>query len=312
MDQAILHKYFKGTASEEEEKMILRWVEASEENKQQYLKERMFYDVSLFSDYDKKQHGKTPNKRRLLPFLKWAGGVAASIVVLLSCYVLIDEYAYSQHVQWQTITVPAGQRIQIVLPDSTKVWINAKSTLKYANNFGKRSRKVELDGEAFFEVTKNARIPFIVNTEDKQIEVVGTSFNVNAYSGTNEFETMLVEGIVDIYSANNHKIITRLTKDELFIAQGNQYRKKSVSSYEHLRWRDGLYCFDDAPFGIILKNLEKYYNVNFTVENPDILTHQITGKFREKDGVEHVLRTIQKDHKFSYSISEDRETIVIK
>lgn len=310
MNQAALHKYFKGIASQREEELILEWLESSEENRQAYLKERMLYDVALFSG-EKEEPSARKEKRRFIPLIKWTAGIAASLLLLLSSAILINEYLYSYDAHQQTVTVPAGQRAHIVLADGTKVWLNAKSTLKYSASFGQHDRTVELDGEAYFEVTKNTKIPFLVNTENNQIKVVGTTFNVNAYKGTNEFEAMLVEGIVDIYPANQNQLITRLSPNELFIAQGTTYRKKTVGSYEHLRWREGLYCFDDAPFGVILKNLEKYYNINFVVDNPEILNYQITGKFREKDGVEHVLRTIQKDHKFTYTISEDRETVRI-
>lgn len=310
MNQATLHKYFQGTASQREEELILDWLESSEENKQVYLKERMLYDVALFSG-EKEQSAIKRETKRFIPLLKWTAGIAASILVILGSAIFINEYRHTDDIQLQTVTVPAGQRAQIVLPDGTKVWLNVKSTLRYATNFGKRDRTVELDGEAYFEVTPNAQIPFWVNTENNSVRVVGTSFNVNAYKGSNEFETMLVEGIVDIYPANQSQVITRLAPNELFFAQNNTYRKKTVESYEHLRWREGLYCFDDASFGVILKNLEKYYNINFVVDNPEVLSYQITGKFREKDGVEHVLRTIQKDHKFAYSISEDLETVRI-
>lgn len=119
--------------------------------------------------------------------------------------------------QLQTITVPAGQRVHITLADGTRVWLNSKSAMKYAANFGRNERNVELDGEAYFEVAKNKSIPFYAHTETNKVKVVGTSFNVCAYSGSHEFGTTLVEGIVDIYPANSSRIITRLQKDSIVI-----------------------------------------------------------------------------------------------
>lgn len=310
MNQIILHKYFKGIASQREEELILEWVESSEENRKAFQKERMLYDVALFSA-EKKQTENVQHSR-VITMAKWGLRIAASVLVLLSCGLLFNEYNYSRSAQLQTVTVPAGQRAEIVLADGTKVWLNARSTLTYAANLGKESRNVELDGEAYFEVVKNSDMPFFVNTERNKIKVVGTSFNVSAYQGSNAFETTLVEGIVDIYNREDDKMITRLTKDQYFTANGEGYQKKYLHSYEFLRWKEGLYCFDDTPFKCLLDKLEKYYSVNITVEQPDILDYQCTGKFKENDGIEHILKVIQKDHAFSYRINENKDSIVIR
>ena len=210
------------------------------------------------------------------------------------------------------VTLTAGQRAQITLADGTKVWLNSESTLSYRSDFGRRDRDVELDGEAYFEVAKNKEIPFYVNTETNQVRVVGTHFNVCAYKGSNEFETTLVEGIVDIYAYDNERPLTRLTKNEFFGSYQGKYKKAVLPSYDYLRWREGLYCFDDSPFSCILTKLEKYYNVKITVENPKVLNYRCTGKFKEQDGVEHILKVIQKDHPFTYSISEEGDSIRIE
>ncbi|MDL2247388.1 FecR family protein, partial [Bacteroides sp. OttesenSCG-928-J23] len=239
MNQTTLHNYFRGTASEREEKLILDWVDASEENRKMFQKERMLYDLTLFQNTTetKKRDTRSNNLRHIT---RWGIRVAASVVVLLSCWTLISEYRYNHNSGMQTVTVPPGQRAEITLPDGTKVWLNAKSTLMYATDFGRKERNVELDGEAYFEVTKNAGKTFYVHTETKKIGVVGTSFNVNAYKGTNEFEAVLIEGIIDIYPAESDKIITRLEKNESFLAYQDKQKKIKSGSHEQLRWKDGL------------------------------------------------------------------------
>ena len=107
-----------------------------------------------------------------------------------------------------------------------------------------------------------------------KVRVVGTSFNVCAYKGSKEFETTLVEGIVDIYPSCNDQVITRLQKDEFFANYDGRCKKTILPSYEYLRWKEGLYCFDDVPFSGILDKLEKYYNVKITVTSPRLLTHE--------------------------------------
>ena len=309
MEQYILVNYFKGIATIDEEKQILDWVEASAENRKSFQKERMLYDIALFSNEKQEKKNK---KIRILPIIQWGARIAAMIVLIIGTSYFLKDYYYNQAAQLQTVTVPAGQRAQITLADGTKVWLNAESTITYGTSFGREERNVNLDGEAYFEVAKNEEIPFYVNTEKNQVRVVGTSFNVCAYSGTNSFETTLIEGIVDIFIGGSSRPITRLTKNEFFADYNGQCKKTILPSYEYLRWKEGLYCFDDSEFKHILSRLEQYYNVKITVNTPQLLNYRCTGKFKEQDGIEHVLKVIQKDHHFTYTINEEGDQITIQ
>lgn len=310
MNQELLHNYFKGIASIEEEEQILRWVDEAPENRQAFKKERMLYDIALFTN--EQQLRQKDKMRRSLPLLKWSARIAAVVLVAISCGLLIKEYQYNQAAPMQTIAVPAGQRAQITLADGTRIWLNAKSTLTYASNFGRNDRNVTLEGEAYFEVAKNKEIPFYVNTERNKVRVVGTSFNVCAYKESNEFETTLVEGIVEIYAANIKKPIAQLEKNEFFGEYNGKRKKTVLPSYEYLRWKDGLYCFDDSELGHILNRLQLYYNVKITVKNKELLSHRYTAKFKEQDGVEHILKVIQKDQHFTYTMNEEKDEIIIE
>lgn len=309
MNQELLYKYFKGNASVEEEKYILKWIEESKENKKEYLNERMLYDATLFSNRHKiRRETSFP----LSSLLKWGMRSAAGIIIAFFSYFIANDYIYNKKAKLQTITVPAGQRAQITLADGTKIWLNSQSTLSYAANFGRNGRKVELNGEAYFEVAKNKNIPFYVQTNMNRIKVVGTSFNVCAYKGSKEFETTLIEGFIDIYTKNGNMVITHLKKNDFFSNYNGKYKKKVMLSHEHLRWKEGLYCFDDAPFSGILSKLEKYYNVKITVSKSELLKYEgCTGKFREQDGIEHILRTISKDHPFHFRINAEKDSITI-
>lgn len=311
MDQKLLYKYFKGTATIDEEKQILDWVDESPANRNAFQKERMLYDIALFTD--EKKLKKEQKTLRILPVLRWSVRIAAVVVVALSCGFLFRDYQYNKAAQMQTVAVPAGQRAQITLADGTHVWLNAKSTLTYASNFGRTERNITLEGEAYFEVAKNKDIPFYVNTEKNKVRVVGTSFNVCAYKDSKEFETTLVEGIVDIYAANDaSKPIVRLEKNEFFGDYDGKLKKTVLPSYEYLRWKEGLYCFDDSELSHILNRLELYYNVKITVKNKKLLSHRYTAKFKEQDGVEHILKVIQKDQNFKYYINEEKDQITIE
>ena len=310
MDQQILHKYFRGETNEDEERRIIEWTENSPENRDRFLEERKFYDIALFMNAEEKAQ---PKKAKTIMMVKWSMGIAASIIVILSCGLLWKEYQYSTiPLALQSVTVPPGQRAQITLADGTTVWLNAQSTLKYDKDFGLKNRDVQLDGEAYFEVAHDKKLPFYVNTDMNKIGVVGTRFNVCAYSGTDFFEAALVEGVIDIYEHNGVKPIVRMQPDEIFYAADGKYKRSRMRSDDFLRWKEGLYCFDDTPLDDLLSRLEKYYNVKFIVKNKEVLNYKCTGKFKEQDGVEHVLRVIQKDNPFKYTVQEDGKTIIIE
>ena len=152
-----------------------------------------------------------------------------------------------------------------------------------------------------------------MNTEQNQIRVVGTKFNVCSYNGTDIFETALVEGIIDVYNVMDEATpIARLHKDEMLIAESGMYKRSKMDSHDFLRWKEGLYCFDDAPLSEVFDKLQKYYNISIVVENPSVLNYRCTGKFKERDGIEHILRVIQKDHSFSFKTDVERNTITVK
>lgn len=306
MEQSLLHKYFKGETSIEDEKRILDWIDESEENRHTFQNERLLYDVALFSTTKKSAIS------RFIPIIKWSVAAAAMFALVFTCGYWFSQSHQELYVNIQTITVPAGQRAHIALADGTSVWLNSKSTLKYASNFGEKGRDVELDGEAYFEVSHNKEIPFYVHTKKNKIRVVGTTFNVCAYTGSEEFDTYLIEGIVDIFKGQSEEKLTRLEKDQYLSITQNGIQKGIIKSKDFLRWREGIYCFDDVAFADLLKRLELYYDMKIVISNPKILDYRCTGKFKQQDGIEHVLKVIQKDHYFQYSFNKDRDTITLK
>lgn len=306
MEKETLHRYFKGQATEAEERQVLDWVDASAENRSVYLQERMLFDVALLHPVAHKK------QKRLTPVMRWVAGIAASVVVLIAVAHMAHEYATPHDHEAQTITVPAGQRAHLTLADGTKVWLNAGTTLTFPATFGRASRDVQLDGEAYFEVKGNPQRPFNVYTENNRIEVTGTAFNVSAYGGTAFFKTFLLTGIVDVHFLHADEASVRLKQNEVLESYQGKKTKKKSDADEQIKWKDGLYCFDDTAFELFLEKLEIYYDVVFVVENEEVLNYQVTGKFREQDGVEHVLKTIQRDHEFVYDIKANSDTIRIR
>lgn len=308
MDRDLIYRYFRGDASEEEEIKLLDWVEESKENRETFNRERMLFDIALFSSHEDAK----AKRIKFRSILRWSYRVAAVIIVLFSVNVLVGEYITKQAPTIQTITAPEGQHTKLSLADGTEVWLNSNSKLTYTTSFNSKERVVKLDGEAYFNVAHNKKVPFFVKTERNIIKVVGTSFNVRAYRGSNLFETRLIDGVVDIYKADGSTKLTRLKKSEFFGDYGNdKYAKRVITDNDYLMWKEGIYSFNNELFANIISKLRNYYDVEITLNNPTALNYRYTGKFKSQDGIEHILKVMQKVNKFYYTISEDKKEILI-
>ncbi|MDD2954140.1 MAG: FecR domain-containing protein [Parabacteroides sp.] len=245
------------------------------------------------------------------------GYAAAVCVAVLSTWMIMSRDTEvlpeaAPLIAYAEFATPSGQRAKVKLPDGTTVWLNARSVLRYPSQFTGGVRKVELNGEAFFEVSRDEKKPFVVSTEKLDIKVLGTEFNVFAYKGRNEFHTSLVEGSVKIYDSRDEAHALFIKPNERVDLVGDKLRKSSFDSMDFLLWREGIYAFDDVTFNEIIKKLELYYDVNIVVKNTKLDTYKFSGKFRQRDGVESVLRTLQKVKRFSFVKDEELNRITIR
>lgn len=208
-----------------------------------------------------------------------------------------------------TLYVPAGQRAQITLQDGTEVWLNAQSTLKYPSHFSKRSREVEIIGEAFFEVAEEKKRPFIVSTQHVNMKVLGTQFNVYSYPDADYIQTDLVEGSVKVYQTDDKKSGIILKPNEQVVIRGSSMTVSNTNNLEHMLWRNGIYAFNNERLIVIIEKLQLYYDVKIVVEDTEIINVRYTGKFRQRDGIDEILRIIQKIQPFK--IEKDRDNNII-
>lgn len=178
MDE-LLMKYIKGETTPEEREKVVRWLDEDPEHMHQYRSLRKLYDISLWSPIEE-NHQEEKQTRTFKPvwieFLKVA---AVILITFLGTKAFFD--GKDDPVNMQTVIVPAGQRAELLLADGTKVWLNSRSKLKFPDRFQKDARKVELDGEGYFEVTHQEEAPFTVHTSKYDVKVLGTEFNVKAY-----------------------------------------------------------------------------------------------------------------------------------
>ena len=315
MDKTLLHKYFRGGASSEEERTIMDWVDASEENKTEYLSERKLWNAFLVHWNESSMKSKSKSFVLTNTFLRIAS-IAAMIALVFAVFwkylpSTSNRYADSKLAM---VIVPPGQHVQLVLEDGSKVWLNSNSVFVYPTTFNKRFRTVQLDGEGYFEVTHDNQKPFIVKTKKYNIRVWGTTFNVYAYKGgTDEFETSLLEGSVDVSTRSDVRRQHIILQPDEKVSEKNGYlQKQAIGSYDRFRWKDRLICLDDVPFGDLMKKFAVYYNVQINIRNSKVFAYRCTGKFRQSDGIEYALRVIQKDLNFKFTRDEEKNVITIK
>lgn len=310
MEKEKLHRFFAGITSLEEGMSIRAWMEASEENKRTFYKERKLFDALMLHN-DQAANDNLSVRQTPKLILQWLK-VAAIVLLTLAFNSLYQEYKSSKEaIDMNTVSVPAGQRTNITLPDGTNVWLNARTTLQYPATFNKEQRTVFLKGEGYFDVAKNKQVPFVVRTDRYDIEVLGTQFDVNAYPGQNEFETTLMKGSVKITSQQSpEENITLRPEHKVYIKDG-QLTVAKVDDFNPYRWKEGLICFKDEPFETIMEDFEKYYGIRIVINNRKVLKYSYTGKFRQADGVDYALRVLQKDIHFKYEKDNDKQIIYI-
>lgn len=314
MDREILYKFFEGATSYEEEVAIRQWMETSPENRRTFLKERKLFDAMLLLGKEGEIDKKKVSLYARYSFLKTEVLKIASVVLVTLSFNFL--YQYTRNLQeliaMQTIYVPAGQRINITLSDGTNVWLNARTKLQYPASFSKGKRQVILDGEAYFDVAKNTKQPFIVETNKCNLEVLGTQFNVEAYSDKDDFEATLMEGSVRVSSTTNPEEQLTLTPDNKVYLQNGKLMVAHVDDYNPYRWKEGLICFKNEPFASIMQEFEKYYGIKIEIRYDATEGALFSGKFRQTDGIDYALRVLQRDIRFTYLRNDDNQTIYIE
>lgn len=213
---------------------------------------------------------------------------------------------------FNTIETPKGGQYQIHLPDGTKVWLNAATKLKYPLNFiGAKERRVELDGEAYFEVAKDKAHPFRVMSSGQQVEVMGTHFNVNAYANENTTKTTLLEGAVRVSALSNGK-----NKGNEFLKPGqqavlgaNRLNVIAVDAEAETAWKNGRFTFVDEPIESIMRKVARWYDVEIVYKG-NMHEKVFAGTVSRYDNIEKLLNTIASTNTVHFKI-EGRRVIVM-
>lgn len=239
---------------------------------------------------------------------------AASVVLLLlagTAYILLKRYnsTESELITWKQMKTPSRLISSVTLPDGTRVTLNSESHLRYPEKFGEKAREVYLDGEAFFEVSKNIDRPFIVHTEKFDITVLGTSFDVKSYKDDPVQETTLLQGSIKFEGKGGEAIV--LKPKEKIIAGNGKFTVASQTYYRgqngeivETAWMSHKLLFKDQSFELLANSLSRKYGVNIRLKNDALKQATFTGEF-EKESLKQALFSLQLVTPFRYETKEN-------
>lgn len=311
MEKESLYRFFNGEASEEEQKRMLDWLDADPAHRAELLAERRLFDAALMLAPNPQVR---PKRTFSLP--RWTREALKYAAVLVLAAGVGGAYFSTLHQRLanscNTISVPAGQHVDVTLPDGTKVCMNALSELRYPSYFVGGERKVQLRGEAFFDVTHDAKHPFVVETYACDVKVLGTRFDVEARPDRDELVVSLVDGRVQVTDRTDPAQSVVLRPRQQASRVNGRLAVGLIPAHEQFQWREGLIAFRDASFTELLGEFENYYGVEIELMRRNVTDKLFTGKIRISEGVDHALWVLQRSADFTYTRNEAKDKIYIQ
>ncbi len=208
-----------------------------------------------------------------------------------------------------SITCPKGQITSLTLFDGTTVWLNSESTIKYSSDFNTNNREVYVEGEAYFEVTHNKKIPFIVKLKKSKVQVFGTRFNVKSYLESNEVEIVLLEGKVE-FITDSKSVMLKPSEQIVFSASQGTISERQVDTGKTLGWKDGKYFYTNESLENIIQQIQRWYGVEIVLENEIIRDYTFTGVIDKEKSIVYNLRTIEMTKRIKIEYNSDK--VIIK
>ena len=306
------------------------WIAASAENQQYFIRQREIWFSAVSREaasvYDKdkafenfrnrvesQKEIQSTSRRGFSLSALWRYAAVVAIIIAVGC---ISYWQGEVNVKDTfadiSVEAPLGSKTKLYLPDGTLVWLNAGSRMTYSQGFGVDNRKVELEGEGYFEVKRNEKIPFFVKTKDLQLQVLGTKFNFRDYPEDHEVVVSLLEGKVGLNNLLREEKEAVLSPDERAVLNkaNGLLTVESVTASNASQWTDGYLFFDEELLPDIAKELERSYNVKIHIANDSLKTFRFYGNFvRREQNIQEVLEALASTEKMQYKIEERDITI---
>ena len=306
------------------------WIAASAENQQYFIRQREIWFSAVSREaasvYDKdkafenfrnrvesQKEIQSTSRRGFSLSALWRYAAVVAIIIAVGC---ISYWQGEVNVKDTfadiSVEAPLGSKTKLYLPDGTLVWLNAGSRMTYSQGFGVDNRKVELEGEGYFEVKRNEKIPFFVKTKDLQLQVLGTKFNFRDYPEDHEVVVSLLEGKVGLNNLLREEKEAVLSPDERAVLNkaNGLLTVESVTASNASQWTDGYLFFDEELLPDIAKELERSYNVKIHIANDSLKTFRFYGNFvRREQNIQEVLEALASTEKMQYKIEESNITM---
>jgi len=324
MDKEYIIKYFAGELEQEERIQLLKAIEDDYELKQEFIAYRNLNGLFTLSQQPEdikkgeesyKQFHLDKRRRQIRRNFFSFTRYAAAITLIIAGTWIVSNYSFNyklqSEIQYNTLSIPAGQHATLVLSDGTEIWMNARSSIKYPSRFNRKERRVELNGEAYFKVVKNPECPFTVQTPSLAVNVLGTTFNVRCDELKGSADVSLLEGSVEVQLNNSFKRIQLKPMQNLNFGDGKVKITRLENENDFL-WKQGILFFDKVPLSEIAKKIEWHYDMKVIIANPKIGKQIYSGKFRQQDGPYEILRILQKTNGFKLKKDDVNNIIEIR
>lgn len=314
--------FLNGTMDIEEYAVLQRWLKEKPENKD-YFREYVLLWKATSIELNKDNFDAEGAFRKFETSSRVSGQnhfylnktlvkifVAASVSILcvVSSFLFFWRSGSDvKDIRQYIVEVPAGARSKVTFPDGSVAWLNSESSIEYDSDFAKDSRNVRLQGEGYFEVSKNKNKPFIVKTEKLDVEVLGTKFNLRSYSEDPVVKVTLKEGSVKLahFMEGTAPVLLKPNDQFTFRKSDNTMQVDSVDASEIEGWRDGSLVFNKVPLGEITKQLKRQYNIPIQIENDQLKDIVYYSDFKGQVTVKKVLEILSSGNKFRYEIKPD-------
>ena len=317
LNDNLLRKFLNGDCTEDELREVHAFIAASPENAEQLFRIEEMYHLGQFNEYSNPQRVARAEKqlekkltiendqiRKRFHIRQWMRYAAIITVILITGATVYFLHQSNDMSELLVASASKGTTKKITLPDGTKVWLNNGSTLKYPANFSESERKVYLDGEAYFEVTKDRKKPFISESEAMCVKVLGTHFNLRSSTKLRIVEATLLEGEIEVKGNNDEGmiILSPGQRAELNKATGRMIVKQ-VDAKLDVVWHNNMIPFDKADIFDISKTLERFYGVKIIL-SPDIRANKTySGVLKRKATIDSVLNSLQNSIPIKYKIA---------
>ncbi|MEP0366854.1 MAG: FecR family protein [Cyclobacteriaceae bacterium] len=319
--EELISKYIQKNLTSEEELVLERWLKEDSVNRKVFenivgemtfsqseieeVKSRVFRNIT---SYEPKVELKP--SRRNISFINMLRVAAALMAFGILGYLVAEEVLSigdlkrKENIALLEKKTTYGQKLTFSLPDGTLVKLNAGSKLIYPESFGVNTRNVELEGEAFFDVTRDTKHPFVINTKEIAVQVLGTSFEVSSYPDNAEKQVAVRSGKVMVKEKSNNNEITLIKNEKVGLNLGNRsFTKVEITNQvAEFGWMDRQLAFSDDEFDTIIKILERWYNVEFEISEPIRSTNQTFTGIYNNPSLKEALESISYGYEFKYEI----------